>query len=134
MDFMFELTKMEYDSLRSHFGTLKVDQNSRSQFGTSGWGGRRYLPMLFTEHRVLMLSSVLGSKRAVEVNIQIKRIFTRIRQTLADNTDLQLAIEEIKRKTENNTKNIELVFKYLDELHEKKEIVEPRKQIGYWVK
>jgi hypothetical protein len=117
-DFMFELTQSEFDTLRS-------------QIGTSSHGGTRYLPMAFTEHGVLMLSSVLGSKQAVQVNIRIMRVFTQVRQMLMDNTELRLAIEEIKRKTDNNTKNIEVVFQYLDELLEKKENQQPRKQIGY---
>lgn len=72
-----------------------------------------------------MLSSDLSSQKAVAVNIQIMRIFTRIRKALTDNTELRLAIEEIKLKTENNTKNIEVVFQYLDELIERKKILSP---------
>jgi hypothetical protein len=85
--------------------------------------------MVFTEHGVLMLSSVLNSPKAVSVNIQIMRIFAKIRQALLDNTELRLEIEKIKKKVDNQNKNIELVFQYLDELLEKKE--KPRKQIGY---
>ncbi len=59
------------------------------------------------------------------------RVFTRIRQMLFDNTELRLAIEEIRKKTDNNSKNIELVFQYLDELLEKKEVIKPRRSIGY---
>ena len=66
-DFMFELTKGEFDNLRS-------------QFVTSSWGGARYLPMVFTEQGVAMLSSVLRSQQAIRVNIQIMRIFTKIRE------------------------------------------------------
>jgi len=117
-DFMFELTQIEFDNLRS-------------QIGSSSWGGTRYSPMVFTEHGVLMLSSVLNSKQAIQVNIQIMRIFTKVRQMLFDNTELRLAIEEIRKKTDNNTKNIEVVFQYLDELLDKKETLEPRKAIGY---
>ncbi|MBS1638064.1 MAG: ORF6N domain-containing protein [Bacteroidetes bacterium] len=118
-DFMFELTKAEYDALRSQFGTLKRGEHSK------------YLPYAFTEQGVAMLSSVLNSKQAIQVNIRIMRVFTRIRQMLFDNTELRLAIEEIRKKTENNTKNIEVVFQYLDELIEKKEKPKPRKAIGY---
>ena len=117
-DFMFQLTEKELENLKS-------------QFATSSWGGTRKLPFVFTEHGVLMLSSVLHSDRAINVNIQIMRIFTRIRQMLMDNTELRLAIEEIKKKTENNTKNIEVVFQYLDELLEKKENPKQQKQIGF---
>jgi hypothetical protein len=117
-DFMFQLTDKEWENLKSHFVT-------------SSWGGRRKLPYVFTEHGVLMLSSVLNSKRAVEINILIMRVFTRIRQMLTENTELRLAIEKLEKKTENNSKNIEVVFQYLDELVDKKENTKPRKVIGY---
>lgn len=117
-DFMFELT---------------IDENEilRCQSGTSSWGGDRYLPYVFTEQGVAMLSGVLNSERAIAVNIQIMRVFTKVRQMLFDNTELRLAIEEIRKKTENNTKNIELVFKYLDELIDKKEKQQEPARIGY---
>lgn len=118
-DFMFELTKKEYDSLRSQIGTLKRGGHSK------------YLPYVFTEHGVLMLSSVLNSKKAIQVNIQIMRIFTRIRLMLTENTDLRLAMEKLEKKTDNNTKNIELVFQYFEELSNNKEKVKPRKKVGF---
>ena len=117
-DFMFELTREEHENLRR-------------QFGTSSWGGERYLPMVFTEQGVSMLSSVLSSKIAIAVNIQIMRIFTRVRQMLIDNTELRLDIEKIKRKLDNQDKNMEIVFRYLDELLDKKENPKPRVKIGY---
>jgi len=79
------------------------------------------LPYEFTEQGVAMLSSVLRSKQAIKVNIQIMRIFTRFRELLADNLNLHLEIEEIKRKIASQDQNIELVFSYLDELIEKQE-------------
>lgn len=118
-DFMFELTEQEFESLRCQIGASKI-----------GRGGTRYTPMVFTEHGVLMLSSVLNSSKAIQVNIQIMRIFTRIKQALADNTEIRLLMEELRKKTENNTKNIEVVFQYLDELIDKKDKTEPRTQIG----
>lgn len=118
-DFMFELTREEYNSLRSQIGTLKKGEHSK------------FLPMVFTEHGVLMLSSVLNSPKAIQVNIQIMRIFTSIRKALTDNTELRLIIEEIRKKTDNNTKNIEVVFQYFDELLDKKEKIKPRTQIGF---
>ena len=118
-DFMFELTKQEAEVSRCQIGTLKQGENIK------------YLPYVFTEHGVLMLSSVLNSPKAIQVNIQIMRLFTRIRQSLSDNTELRLMIEEIRKKTDNNTKNIEVVFQYLDELIDKKEKSKPRTQIGY---
>ncbi|WP_378187399.1 ORF6N domain-containing protein [Aquimarina sp. W85] len=117
-DFMFELTKEEFDVLRS-------------QFGTSNRGGTRYMPMAFTEQGVAMLSSVLNSPTAIKVNIQVIRVFTKIRQMLTDNLSVKLEIEEIKKKLLNHSKNIELVFDYLDELQEKKENPDDRKKIGY---
>lgn len=117
-DFMFQLTETEWEVLKA--------QNT-----SSNWGGRRKPPYAFTEHGVLMLSSVLKSKKAIAVNIQIMRIFTKLREMLTDNLHLKLEIEEIKKKLSNQSKNIELVFNYLDELVEKKENPKPRKQIGY---
>ncbi len=87
--------------------------------------------MVFTEQGVSMLSSVLNSSRAIKVNIQIIRIFTRIRQMYIDNTDIRLEIEKIKSKLDNQDKNMEIVFRYLDELIEKKEVLQERKRIGY---
>ncbi|MEE4116450.1 MAG: ORF6N domain-containing protein [Marinilabiliaceae bacterium] len=103
----------------------------KSQFATSSWGGRRTLPYAFTEQGVAMLSGVLNSKRAIMVNIQIMRVFTKIREFLIDNLTVRLEIEEIKKKLENQDKNIELVFSYLDELLDKQENPKPRKQIGF---
>lgn len=117
-DFMFQITDLEWNLLRSQIVTSK-----------SGRGGRTYLPNVFTEHGVLMLSSVLKSPQAIQVNIQIVRIFTRLRGILSERDDLKLEVEEIKKKINNQDKNIELVFSYLDELTEKK--VKPRKRIGY---
>ena len=117
-DFMFKLTAEEFVNLKS-------------QNVTSSWGGRRKLPNVFTEHGVLMLSSVLNSDRAVAVNIQIMRIFTRVRQMLTDHTELRLEVEKIKRHLNNQDRNMEIVFGYLDELLEKKEPVLPRTKIGY---
>ena len=118
-DFMFELTKIEYESLRSQFGTLKRGEHSK------------YLPIVFTEQGVAMLSSVLNSDRAIAVNIKIIRIFSKMRELLTDNLSLRLEIEEIKKKVTNQSKNIELVFSYLDELIEKKEEKTERTKIGF---
>ncbi|MFA6087242.1 ORF6N domain-containing protein [Mucilaginibacter sp.] len=119
-DFMFQLSENEYSSLTSQFVMSK-----------KGRGGRRVLPFVFTEHGVLMLSSVLNSDRAIEVNIQVMRIFTKIRQMLFDNTELRLEIEKIKSKINSQDKNMEIVFRYLDELIDKKVEPQERKRIGY---
>lgn len=79
-----------------------------------------------------MLSSVLNSETAIEVNIQIVRTFTRMRQTLTVHTELSLDVEKIKKKLDNQDKNMEVVFRYLDELLEKKDAPIPsRKMIGF---
>ena len=118
-DFMFELTSTEYEIIRSQFGTLKQGMHSK------------YLPMAFTEQGVAMLSSVLNSPSAIKVNIQIIRVFTKIREVLTENLNVKLEIEHIKKKLINHDKNIELVFSYLDELMEKQENPIERNKIGY---
>lgn len=119
-DFMFELTKDEFANWRSQIATSNSDKI-----------GLRYAPMAFTEHGVLMLSSVLNSDKAIQTNIQIMRIFTKVRQMLLDTTEIRLDIAQIQKKLENHDKNIELVFSYLDELTEKEENKKPRTKIGY---
>jgi len=117
-EFMFQLTTEEFEILKS-------------QIVTSSWGGTRYLPMAFTEYGVAMLSSVLRSKRAIEVNIQIMLIFSKIREMLLDSLSMKLDIEEIKRRLNSQDKNLEIVFSYLDELIEKRENPAPRTPIGF---
>ncbi len=87
-DFMFQLTKQEADSLRFQIGMSK----------TEGRGGRRYLPYVFTEHGVAMLSTVLNSERAVKVNIEIMRAFVRLRQMLASNAELARKLDALEKK------------------------------------
>ena len=84
-DFMFQLTEEEIFNLRF-------------QFETSSWGGQRYLPYAFTENGVAMLSSVLNSKRAVQVNIQIMRTFTKLREIISANKDLSRRLDELEKK------------------------------------
>jgi hypothetical protein len=117
-EFMFQLSSEEFEILMS-------------QIVTSSWGGTRKLPYAFTEYGVAMLSSVLRSKRAIEVNIQIMLIFSKIREMLLDSLSMKLDIEEIKRRLNNQDQNLELVFSYLDELIEKQETPTSRKPIGF---
>jgi hypothetical protein len=86
-DFMFQLTKQEYEVMRSQIATSK-----------KGRGGRRYLPLAFTEQGVAMLSSVLNSERSIQVNIDIMRAFVRLRQLLATHKDLARKLEELEKK------------------------------------
>lgn len=113
-DFMFELNKEEF---------------LRCQFGTSKKGGNRYLPLAFTEQGVAMLSSVLNSKRAIKVNIQIMRIFTKMREMLMTQKDLLQKMEEIEKKVSGQDEKIKLIFDYLKKFVALKNT--PRKQIGF---
>ncbi|MBW2608241.1 MAG: ORF6N domain-containing protein [Deltaproteobacteria bacterium] len=115
-DFMFDLTKDEWIDLRC-------------QFGTSSWGGVRYMPMAFTEQGVAMLSSVLKSKRAIYVNIQIIRVFTRLRQAIMDNADLRKELEDLKQISEERFR---IVFETLDQLISIENT--EKKKIGFTVK
>ena len=112
-DFMFELTRMEFDDLRS-------------QFGTSSWGGTRYMPMAFTEQGVAMLSSVLNSRRAIEVNILIMRAFVKIRQMAASHKDLLKKINEMEKKYDHQ---FQLVFEAIKALMKEEE--KPKHKIGF---
>ena len=89
-DFMFELTKIEFENWRLQIATSNSDKM-----------GLRYAPMAFTEHGILMLSSVLNSDKAIQTNIQIMRIFAKVRQMLLDTTEMKLDIVQIQKKLEN---------------------------------
>ena len=99
-DFMFQLTKQEYDNLRS-------------QFVTSSWGGRRYPPYAFTEQGVAMLSSVLRSERAIRVNIEIMRAFVQLRRMLGSHADLARKLSALEKKYDEQFK---VVFDAIREL------------------
>jgi len=113
-DFMFLLTAAEFENLRL-------------QFASSSWGGRRYLPYAFTEQGVAMLSSVLKSPRAVQVNIAIMRAFVRLRQLLATHRDLAEKLAEMEKKYD---KQFKIVFEIIRQLMEP--LAEPKKgQMGF---
>ena len=112
-DFMFQPSSDEFEILRC-------------QFGTSSWGGTRYVPMAFTEQGVAMLSSVLNSKRAVQVNIQIMRIFSQFRQILIGHKDLEKKIEAMEEKYDEQFK---IVFEAIKQLLTEEE--KPKKRIGF---
>jgi uncharacterized protein YjcR len=116
-DFMFELSKEEYDALRSQFGALKRGEHSK------------YLPYAFTEQGVAMLSSVLRSTRAVQVNIEIMRAFVRLRQILASNAQLARKLDTLEKKYDAQFK---VVF---DAIRQLMTPAEPNKRkIGFLVK
>jgi len=90
-DFMFKLDKKEFKNLMFHFGT-------------SSWGGTRKTPRAFTEHGILMLSSVLKSKRAVHVNIEIMRAFTRLKEIISSRKDLAARLDELESRYDRQFK------------------------------
>jgi hypothetical protein len=120
-DFMFQLTDIEFENLKS-------------QIATSSWGGRRKLPYAFTEHGVLMLSSILSSERAIKVNIQVMRVYVRIREMILTNKDIVKRLDSIERKLSENDNQIMLIFEYLKQFEEAKQLESEQKnrpQIGY---
>jgi hypothetical protein len=115
-DFMFQLSKDDFENLRFHFGT------------SSQWGGRRYPPYAFTEQGVAMLSSVLRSKRAIQVNIEIMRAFVRLRRLLASHADLARKLDTLERKYDAQFK---VVFDAIRELMKPPE--SKKRPIGFLV-
>ena len=125
VDFMFQLTWAEAEAMRSQIVT--GDEISRSQFVTLNRGQNiKYLPYVFTEQGVAMLSSVLNSERAIQVNIQIMRTFTKIREMLAGNKELREKIEKLERKYDYQFKEVFQVIKELLAVEEK-----PKNKIGF---
>ena len=115
---MFQLSNDEFSILKS-------------QFATSRWGGRRKPPSAFIEYGVLMLSCVLNSEKAIQVNIRIMRIFTKFNKLLNDKSSPKLEVEVIKKQLSKHHKDIQLVFSLLDKLIDKSEKTKTRKKIGY---
>lgn len=117
-DFMFELTREEFDSLRTQIASSKT-----------GRGGARYLPMAFTEQGIAMLSSVLNSERAIRMNIQLIRIFTNMRKLVLSQKDMLLQLEKIERKVISHDEGIALIFEHLKRLIDP--VHPPRRRIGF---
>ncbi len=103
-DFMFELTREEYNSLRSQFASLEAQGRGRHS---------KYLPFAFTEQGVAMLASVLNSPKAIQVNIAIVRAFVLLRQHLTDYKDLKEQIEKLEREMNRKFKDINEALHYL---------------------
>lgn len=124
-DFMFELTQTEFNSLIDNMG---------SHFVIPNWKATTYTPFAFTEQGVAMLSGVLKSKQAILVNIQIMRVFTKMRKLLETHTEILKKLENIERKDIEQDEKIILIFEYLKQL-EKNKKEEPEKKsrpkIGY---
>lgn len=126
-DFMYLITDKELRSLRSQF----VTSNLRSQFVTSrrqGRGGRRYLPYVFTEQGVAMLSGTLNSERAIEVNIQIMRAFVSLKRMAITYEGLRRKIDEMEKKYDGQ---FQIVFEAIKKLMEPPIEEKPRRRIGF---
>lgn len=115
-DFMFQLNSEEWENLKS-------------QIATSRWGGRRTLPYVFTEQGVAMLSSVLNSPRAIQVNISIIRIFVKIRQWALNYSELQEKIQALQDAESNQNQHINHIYQMIEELL--KPSFENRPEIGF---
>lgn len=119
-DFMFQLTAEEAEALRFHFGSLKRGLHFK------------YLPRVFTQEGVSMLSGVLRSPRAVQVNIAIMRVFVRLRETLALHRELAHQLAELERRVEGHDTSVRTLFDAIHELMSPPE--EPPREMGFHVK
>ena len=117
-DFMFEMTKDEFQNWRSQNASSKSEKM-----------GLRFAPFCFTEQGLTMLSCVLNSQRAIDVNIRIIRTFSKMREILLTNKDLLLEMEEIRKKVSGQDEKIEIIFNYLKQFLEVRE--KPRTKIGF---
>ena len=123
-DFMFQLTPVEVELLRCQFGTSKDSDENR--------GGRRYLPYAFTEHGIAMLSGVLTSTRAVEVNVAIMRTFVRLRQLLATHEELARRLDQLEWRQCEQDGQVRYVFETIQQLIKAPEpVIEPKRNFGF---
>ncbi len=114
---MFQLNEEEFENLKSHFAT-------------SRWGGRRYLPYVFTEHGAIMLANVLNSPGAVQASIQVVRAFVKLRELLSTNKELAIKLKQLEGKIEKHDEEIHLIFKAIRQLMAPPEEKKQRK-IGF---
>lgn len=116
-DFMFQLTENEHLNLRSQFATSR------------GYGGRRYLPYVFTEQGVAMLSSVINSEQAIQVNIAIMRVFVRLREILSANKELAQRLDQLEGRMGEKDKEIKVIFEAIRRLMSQPD--ESKRKIGF---
>ncbi len=121
-DFMFQLSKTEYNTIRSQIAILKVGKGRH----------RKYLPYAFTEQGVAMLSSVLKSKRAVQVNIQIMRAFVKLREILSTHKELAQKLKVLELKMDSHDGQIQAIFEVINQLLTPPE--KPKRKIGFIIK
>ena len=121
-DFMFQLTKEEYESLRFQIETSKNSDTTRLQIETSkgGRGGTRYLPYAFTEQGVAMLSGILNSDKAISMNIAIMRAFVEVRRVLLQQSDLRTQLKEIKERLGEHDEQLNQIYDTIENLLDEK--------------
>ena len=122
-DFMFEMNNEELKNWRYQFGTSNEDKR-----------GLRYPPFCFTEYGVLMLASILNSNRAIQINIQIVRVFMKMREMLMENKEILQQLEKIQDELTKHDEKIILIFEYINRLEQEKQLVtdqQNRKKVGF---
>ncbi|MDD4178638.1 MAG: ORF6N domain-containing protein [Candidatus Margulisbacteria bacterium] len=124
-DFMFQITKEEDKNLTFQFGISSL----KSQSAISRWGGRRKLPYVFTEQGVAMLSSVLHSEQAIQVNILIMRAFVKIKQALATHVEVSRKLRELEGRLDKNDRQITNILEAIRKMVEPDP--EPERRIGF---
>jgi phage regulator Rha-like protein len=117
-DFMFQLTKQEFENLKSQFAT-----------SSRGWGGKRKIPFVFTEHGALMAASVLNSQKAIEMSILIVRVFVKLRGILSTHKQLATKLAELERKLSTHDEQIVILFEAIRELMTPP--TKPKRRIGF---
>jgi len=129
-DFAFQLTVQEFRNLKSRIATSSL----RSQFGTSSsHGGKRKLPLVFTEHGALMFASVLNSEIAVQASVRVVRVFVRLREMVAANAQLAAKLQELERRLDSHDEGIANLFAALKQLLEPSEPTK-RREMGFHVR
>jgi phage regulator Rha-like protein len=121
-DFAFQLTREEYESLRSQIVILETGRGTH----------RKYLPYAFTEHGAVMAATVLNSPKAVEMSVEVVRVFNRLREFLASHRQLAAKLEELEKKIASHDKSIVTLFNAVRSLMATPE--KPKRQIGFQVK
>lgn len=137
-DFMFQLTKEEWEDLRFQIETLETEKPLRLQIETSkkGRGGTRYLPYAFTEQGVAMLSGILNSDKAIAMNIAIMRAFVEIRRILIQESDLRIQLQEIRERLGEHDTQLNAIYDAMENLLDEKiaqKKHEERRRIGFKV-
>lgn len=138
-DFMFQLTRAEFESLRFQFETLEANEKKLrvQNENETGWGGSRYLPYVFTEQGVAMLSGVVNSDKAIEMNIAIMRAFVAVRHVLLKQNDLKEQLKEIKERLGEHDTQLNHIYDAMENLLDEKAAQrkwDERERIGFKTK